>query len=67
MALTSLDLKGPPGREVRVRVTRAFCIGGKRQEVGTDVVVPAYVAAELFAAHKADAAPEPVKPTKKES
>ena len=51
---------------MRINVTRAFLLGGKRHEVGTSVEVTDSVARELFAAGKAEraqpAAPAPPGP-----
>lgn len=47
--------------QVRMRVLRAFLLGGQRQEVGTEVLVPRSLAAELLYQRRAErlADPEP--------
>jgi len=49
---------------VKVQVLRAFSVGGERQEVGSTLDVPAALAAELIANHKATVAPEVVEEVK---
>lgn len=45
---------GGPAATERVRVLRAFCIRGERQEAGTVLDVPRYFARELVSVAKAE-------------
>jgi hypothetical protein len=55
--LTTQDLVGIPDAApevpVQIRVTRAFCIAGRTQPIGTKLQVSTHLARELVAANKA--------------
>jgi len=55
--LTTQDFAGTPDTQpevqVGIRVTRAFCVSGMAQRIGTTLTVPVSLARELVAAHKA--------------
>lgn len=47
-------MKAPTPKEITVRVTRAFCMGGEPVPVDTVIKLPTHFARELMASNKAE-------------